>query len=361
MNIEVQEAIENVRIVDSNRNYWFIRSYGGQMFQDFIERGYVGLGMNEVPFDYLDEYKEADDDNKLYNRIRNFIDKNTSYKDGEATKWTNQLINFQHKVKVGDLVITPNKNSTYFHIGVIESDVYHVNEEFTFYHNKKYEKYPDKRRKVRWEKLISSSDVRSDLKGMTSTHQAITLINKYSEGIEGHISSIYIKEDKMHLVIKVNQDEDINAFDLKDFLSSITFFYKEFCFEEGIDIEDLTIKIKLQSKGKLALKASVYGGVFGIASLILLSNNNQFKAGVGEQSISFTTGDGLLKSVSDFLDRNQQRKIEYETFRVSMDNLKVKVTNQENIELTDDSADNLVENRETEDGNDDSSENENAD
>lgn len=313
MNIEVQNAIENVRIVDSNRNYWFVRSYGGQLFHDFIERGYVGLGMNDVPFDYLNNYIEAEDaDGKSYNRIRDFIDRNTSYNDGEATKWTNQLINFQKNVKIGDLVITPNKNSTYFHIGVIESDVYQVNEDLTFYHNKKYEKYPDKRRKVRWEKLISKSDVRSDLKGMTSTHQAITLVNKYSESIEGHISSIFIKEEKMHLVIKVNQDEDINAFDLKDFLSSITFFYKEFCFEEGIDIEDLTIKIKLQSKGKLALKASIYGGVFGIASLILLSNNNNFSAEVAGQKINYKTGNGLLESVSDFLDRKQEREIEYE-------------------------------------------------
>ncbi|WP_142785007.1 hypothetical protein [Changchengzhania lutea] len=350
MNIEVQKAIENVRLVDADRNYWFIRSYGGQMFQDFVQRKYVGIGLNEVPFEYLNEYKEADDDNKSYNRIRNFIEKNTAYKDGEATKWANQLINFQHKAKKGDLVIVPNKNSSYFHIGVIESEVYQVNEDLTFFHNKKYEKFPDKRRDVRWEKLISRHDVRADLRGMTSTHQAITLVNKYSEGIEGHISSIYIKEDKMHLVIKVNQDEDINAFDLKDFLSSITFFYKEFCAEEGIDVEDLTIKIKLQSKGKLALKAAVYGGVFGIASLILLSNDNEFKAEVAGQKIEFKTGDGLLKSISDFKDASQKRKMEYEIFKNSMKNLKVKVVDEKDDELNNDVANDSIENGEADNG-----------
>ncbi len=355
MNIEVQNAIENVRIVDSNRDYWFIRSYGGQMFEDFIRREYVGVGLNEVPFEYLDNYSSSDSDTKSFDKIKNFIEKNTSYKNGEATKWTKQLINFQHNAKVGDLVITPNRNSSYFHIGVIESDVYEVNEELTFFHNNKYEKFPNKRRNVRWEKLISKNDVRSDLKGMTSTHQAITLVNKYSEGIEGHISSIYIKEDKMHLVIKVNQDEDINAFDLKDFLSSITYFYKEFSNEEGFDIEDLSIKIKLQSKGKMALKASIYGGVFGIASLILLSNNSEFSADVAGNKFDFKT-EGLLKSISDFLDSNQEREIEYEKFKQSMKNLKVKVVDN-NTESIDEIANNSNEEGETNDAENDSAEN----
>src|SRR5690606_29380388 len=113
---------------------------------------------------------------------------------------------------------------------------------------------------------------------------------------EGQISSIYIKEDKIYLVIKVNQDEDINAFDLSDFLSGITYFYKEFSKDEDNPSEDLTIKIKLQSKGTTILKAAVYSGILGIAGLVILSNNSEFQARLGEDSFSFKT-DGLLHSV----------------------------------------------------------------
>lgn len=351
MNIEIQNAVEQVRIVDSDRNYWFIRTYGGEMFHDFINREYVGIGLNEVPYNYVKDYRE--EDQNTYDRIKNFVESNTSYKKGEATKWTNQLINFQHNVQKGDLVIIPNKNSSYFHIGVVESDVFVVNEDITFYHDNTYKKFPDKRRKIRWEKYISKYDVRSDLRGMTSTHQAITGINKYADGIEGHISSIYVKEDKMHLIINIDQDQDINAFDLNDFLSTITYFYKEFSEEENGPIEDLTIKIKLQSKGKMALKGVVKGGILGIALLVLLSDNNEFKAEIGNNKFSFES-DGLISTISEFLDENQERKMQYRIFQDSMESLKAKVV-QDTTNLTNDEiSDNPKENRETNDSEDNS-------
>src|SRR5690606_3284101 len=131
-----------------------------------------------------------------------------------------------------------------------------------------------------------------------------------------------------YLVIKVNQDEDINAFDLSDFLSSVTYFYREFSNEAvGEPLEDLSIKIKLQSRGRTVLKATVYSGIFGIATLVLLSNNSEFEASIGENNISFKT-DGLLQSMTDFLNENQERKIRYEIFKDSIQNLKANVTEE---------------------------------
>ncbi|MBO3100256.1 MULTISPECIES: hypothetical protein [Gelidibacter] len=354
MDIEIQKAIEKVRIVDSDRSYWFIRTYGGEMFEDFITNSYVGVGLNSVPFKYLEEYKK--DSAESFERIKMYIEKNTDYKDGSATNWTNQLINFHHEIRRGDLVVIPNKNSSYFHIGTVESDIYVADDNRSFLHKDKYEKFPEKRRKVAWEKRISASDVRNDLKGMTSTHQAITNINRFSEGIEGHISSIFIKEDKIYLVIKVNQDEDINAFDLSTFLSGITYFYKEFSKEEGSESEDLTIKIKLQSKGRTVLKGLAYTGVLGIAGLVLLSNNGEFKATIGEDEFSFKT-DGLLNSMSDFLDKKQERKIKYEEFQQSIQNLKAKVSDEDN--LNDNLSNEIKENREENNGENNSKQDEN--
>ncbi|WP_282030575.1 hypothetical protein [Winogradskyella eximia] len=352
MDIEIQKAIENIRIVDANRNYWFIRTYGGATFKDYIARNYVGIGFNQIPYTYLQNYKK--DSAESFEKIKAYVENTTDYKDGAATGWTNQLINFQHDMKKGDLVVIPNKNSSYFHIGIIESDVYVVNENNTFVHDDKYEKYPEKRRKVRWEKSISLDEVRSDLKGMTSTRQAITNINRYSEGIEGHISSIFIKEDKIHLVIKVNQDEDINAFDLSTFLSSVTYFYKEFTLEEeSINSEDLTIKIKLQSRGKTVLKGAMYSGILGIAGLVLLSNNSEFKGNLGSNNFSFKT-DGLLHSVSDFLDKQQERQIRYEAFQDSIKNLKanIKESDKEDV-LDNESPDKVIEKGEANNSTDD--------
>lgn len=347
MDIEIEKLIEKVRVVDSNRNYWFIRTYGGKTYNDFFEKGYVGIGLNKVPYEYIENCK--DQSVESYEILKGFIETNTELKGGEVTKWTNQLIAFQHTVKEGDLVIIPDKNSKYFSIGIVQSDVYVVKDNRSFFHDDEYVLYPEKRRQVIWEKTINKLEAVSDIRGMTSTHLAISLVNKYSEGIEGFLSSIYIKEEKMHLVIKVNQDEDINAFDLNDFLTGVTYFYKEFCEEEGIkDDRDLIIKIKLQSKGKLALQASVFVAVMGIAGLIAVSNSPEFKVEIeGRGSMEFKS-DGLLKSYSDFLDAEQERKIQMIKFMDSINNLKA--DGLKDALTDDDIADNIIEEGKTDNG-----------
>jgi hypothetical protein len=123
---------------------------------------------------------------------------------------------------------------------------------------------------------------------------------------------MYVKDDKTFLIIQINQDAEINAFQFARFLNGLTYFYHEFCIEAGCEKdEELYLKIKVQSKGKVALYALTGAGLLGLSSIILLSDNPTFKlhlkAGVGEIEIEAKT-DGLLKSLTNFFDANQERK-----------------------------------------------------
>ena len=107
-----------------------------------------------------------------------------------------------------------------------------------------------------------------------------------------------------------------------DFLNCLTYFYNEFCFENGVELdEELYIKIKLQSKGKLALQALAFVGIIGLSGLLILSNNPEIKIEVGGQKLEGKS-DGFLNSLSDFLDKKQERKKNYAIFLDSINALK---------------------------------------
>jgi hypothetical protein len=322
MNIELEKIVENVRIVDANRRYWFIRTYGGITFRDFSDKNYVGIGFNKVPYQLLQNAKPGEVD--AFNKLKEYILNNSEYKGGVATRWANQLITFQHRIKKGDLVIIPEKDSKFYSIGVVESDVYVVDDTRTFEHNNDYIRFPEKRRKIKWEKSLTKQQIRRDLPFLSSNQQAITNVNRYGDRLEAYISSIFIKEDRAYLTLRVEQDEDINAFAFRDFLNGLTYFYEEFCKEFGYENnEELYIKIKVQSKGKLALQGFAIAGILAIGTLIAFSNDSEFEASIKGSNFKFKT-DGLIKTYSEFLNEDLKRKIIYEKFKDSMNALKVK-------------------------------------
>ncbi|MEX8549365.1 MAG: hypothetical protein V5804_17320, partial [Mucilaginibacter sp.] len=219
MEISLQQEINKVRVVNSERRYWFLRTYSGELYNYFLENNFVGLGFNNVPYQYIEEAQISDE--ATLNRLQKYIDSNSEYKKGEATKWAKQLVTFNHLVKVDDIVIIPSKSSDDLSFGIIESDTFFVKTEKTFLFNERYEPYPEKRKKVKWIKTITKLELRGELKNMFTSRGALSSADTYSEVIEGNLSTVYIKNDVGYLTIKVDEDEEINAFALQEFLSSL--------------------------------------------------------------------------------------------------------------------------------------------
>lgn len=335
MNFDIEKGIESVRVVDENRSYWFMRTYGGETYTDFIKNNYVGIGFNDVPQKYIEDCKDRNKD--AIQNLREYIESKYPYRDGVTSRWINQLIAFQHTLKEGDIVVVPSKNSDQFTVGVVESDVYVVSDNRTFLHKEQYERFPEKRRRIKWQRNIEGSD-KKELKGITSTHQAISRADDYADVIEGFVSSVYIREDQMHLVLRINQHEDINAFDLNDMLSGITYFYNEFCKEYGIpENRDLTIKIQVQSEGGARVKGFFKKGIYGVMMVTLLTANGEFTLDPATGKFSFKTGDGIVASIlepiTDFLNGSQERTIKFLEYQRSIKNLEVN-----NLKSADDNA-----------------------
>lgn len=336
MNIEsnLRNSLTGIRVVNDNRSYWFVRTFGGEIFEDFIINNHIGLGFNNVPQQYIvdcekSENKEAQ--NKLYDYLKN----NTNYEGGSITKWKNQLIRFQHEMKSGDIVVIPNRDSNILSIGEITSSVKPFESNEKFYFKDEFYDYPNRIREVKWIKHRPKHFFQNDLRNLFSSRQGITNANDYANKIESGISNMFIRNDKMRLVISINQNEDINAFALRDFLDSLTFFYKEFCQELGIENnEELYIKIKLQSKGKTVLIGAAAAAIVGVSLILSLSKDATFKGKILNQEYEFSSGEGILNALSNYLNEEQERKIQMIKFLKSQEDLDVLEPTNEMDSLT---------------------------
>lgn len=321
MKLNFEKSSVDIREVSETRKYWFIRTYYGEVFNDFIENSYVGIGFNKIPYQLIKDANSTSGKNLL----KEYIENNTVYSGGEATKWTNQIIDFEHEVKTGDIVVIPSANSDVLAIGEVTSNVKIVDDKRTFEFRDKFEQYPEKRRTVSWLNIFNRSVLGNEITNMFASRQAVSNIDNYAEVIEGQISSLFIKDGSAHLVIKIDQDQEINAFDFSTFLDCLTFFYNEFCTENGIEPnQNLFLKIRVQSKGKLALKAFAISGILGVATIFALSNDPKIKLELKKYGTFEGSGEGALKSISDFLDRREIRKQKMILFQDSLDQIKAR-------------------------------------
>lgn len=336
MNFELDKVVESIRIVDAERNYWFVRTYSGILFDDFFDRSFVAIGFNSIPLGLIKKASDSDDASII--PLKNAIQNAYNLKPAEITKVAKQLIDFHKNVNIGDMIIMPSENSNEFAFGLVEGDIYQVNSEGTFKFRDANEPFPEKRRKVKWLKTLEKGDLNGDLRNLSSARSAISNANNYKDIIEGHLSSVYIRADKLYLTLKIDQEEDINAFAFSEFLSGLTYFYAEFCKENGEEYnEELYLKIKVQSRGSVALKClSIAAGV-GITGLIILSDNSEAKVDLAGMVKVEGKSTGLLSSITNFLDASQERRHKEEKFRDSMQRLKA-TTVSEPVKKEDDSV-----------------------
>jgi restriction system protein len=330
--MEIQFGTETVDVQEINpkRKYWFVRTYGGKLYEEFLSNDYVGIGFNKVPYEYISNASSKKDSS--FDKLVSFIDLNSKYKGAEAKKWAKQLISFQSIVDIGDVVIIPSAGSKKFSIGTVQSKMSVRDTKRKFFDGEKQEDLPEKIRKINWQrKNLTREDFQTDLRNLLSSHRVITNADSFFEYIEGQLTPVFVKENKAYLMISIGQDEAINAFEFNRFLSGLTYFYTEFCKEEGIEPnEDLDIKIKVQSKGKVLLYGAAIAGIVGLFGLMSLPKGAGIEAKIEKDksgSLALTSGEGLLEAISKFMDKNEERRQNAIKFNLSVERLKAQPGN----------------------------------
>jgi len=252
-----QIDVPTINFIPQGRRYWFVRTFGGALFDYYYDTGKVGILGNTVPIEYI---KNAPHNAATFGSLQGYIHENMYPENtGEATKLANQLVDFYHNMKVNDIVLMPSENSDYIAFGLVTSG-FKERERLrsdTFRHREKELPYPTKTRTVKWLKIMRKHEVVGDLRNLLISQMGLTKADNYAEFIESNLATFFVKDNSYYstLCVDLNEEQELNAFDLYRYLEALTRLYEDFCYRNNIPYnEALFLKIKVQSPGNFIWK-----------------------------------------------------------------------------------------------------------
>jgi hypothetical protein len=287
--------------IEADRQYWLVRTMGGDFYKQYVKGEYIAIGYNEVSKEDIETViKTGEKAQELLKEKIKIIDKDEEINESYAAA---HLLKFHKDMKIGDVVVIPARNSRNIQIGYIDSDVYEETEYVDLTGNCPFVK----RRKVEWIKEVSRDKLNPKLQLMFGSRHIVSNIGDYSEYIDTFLNDFFIKDDKGFLVLRVRKETDIPANDFS-IIPDLMTLLDEFTLENNIEVnsDDVNIKISVQSPGDILMYATKPEVLALIGLLILLVNGGEFNW----DKIGLKVGTkGLITSISNFLDRRQDRKL----------------------------------------------------
>ena len=300
---DIKEIINSLNVFNNQRNYWFIRTQGGDFYKTFLENSYIAIGYDSINLSLI---KNAANDKSGKKYLAEVIKK--QFPDESKPGYIgNQLIDFSYNIKKGDIVIIPSESSSKISIGeVVETPVYELK------NNLGESDCPYlKRKKIKWLKQnLTFNHIDSKLFSIKYSQRTITRIqDEFHPYIDRIISPIYIKNDNAHLAINVERKENFPAYDVFTTWTELLDLTEEFGKDEQIEInkKDIDLKINVQSPGTIEFITYSVIGIVVLATLVTALIGAEYESNSRPFRFKFKS-DGLIKKVSDFLDKKKDRE-----------------------------------------------------
>lgn len=358
MNTMDTESANILKILEipKETKYWLVRAGRGEEYEDFKQSSSIGIQYNQISLENLIQLekisinvpeltpsrrkRKSETIEKEYNKkkkdlytslvLRNIRPKPS--KNG-ASQIGSRLQNFYNKMNIGDIVIVPYRSSRKFLIGIISSEMYELTDDEYLELKNKVElnsigqkiSVCKKRRKITWVNEVNREWINPKLLYTVNMHQSVIDITDYGKYIDGLLSPMYIKDNKIHTVLQVTTNEEVSLKSWQAFYSFLTVIYKK---------EKISIKNRVESPGIIEIIEQVkptlgYISIFSLITYGLFGNPKNWK-GVIPWIISKTIDKeknnvDLIKGKIDIakeLDKNPQLK-EYIS---NEDLVKIKIT-----------------------------------
>ena len=301
--IDIKEIIDSLTVFNNKRDYWLIRTQGGDFYKTFLENSYVAIGYDSINFSAI---KNASTDKRGKKQLAEIIKK--QYPDETRPGYIgNQLIDFSYNIKKGDIVIIPSESSSQISIGeVVETPIFELKD------NLGMNDCPFlKRKKIKWlRQNLTFKQIDSNLISIKYSQRTVTKIKEdFYPYIDRIISPIYIKNDNAHLAINVQRKQDFPAYDVFKTWIDLLDLTEEFGKQEKLEIqkEDINLKINVQSPGTIEFITYSVVGIIVLATLVTALIGAEYESNSRPFRFKFKS-DGLIKKVSDFLDKKNDRQ-----------------------------------------------------
>lgn len=322
---ELDFVATQLSLIQTNKNYWMIRTDGGSFYPLFRERGIVALQHGQIPLSFI--HKLNQEFKKDYKSILKSIKdrvfelvtagnaENQTNNKRESSLISSQIFKFVYEVKKGDYVVVPSENSEFISFGV-------VSENYLVESNPGESGFVLKK-EIDWLREIRRSRLDPFLIRMFTAHQAIVDVNKYSVEIERSINDFFILNDYAHLILEIHREHEIPAADLFGLGTEILRLIDDFAKLHNLEISsnDFEVTINLNSPGKIDLKSKIKKTTI-IATVLLfvfgggLETKNGFK-------ISTTGIPAIIDAIDKYKTHQLERDMSNNIFETYKDSLKI--------------------------------------
>ncbi len=254
----------------SDRKYWFVRTNGGEYYDDYFHESYIAVGFNSITDKTTIERAETDDVYKraLYERIKLELETDEEIK-AKPGLIINQLKRFLVEMAPGDIVLIPSENSKFISFGEITSDVEVINSD-----DIQEDGCPFiKRRKVRWVKTLKKESLDPYLYKAIMSHHVITDVSDSATFINRSMSNMYVENGLAHITLRVQSKASVKIADINTLLTCFEDIATKAEFPPEIlePIAQAELKINVQSPGPI--EYMTFGmGLLGFGAILIVIN-----------------------------------------------------------------------------------------
>ncbi|QXP60596.1 hypothetical protein [Olleya sp. HaHaR_3_96] len=281
--MDFNDILDQVNEIAPEKGYWFVRTDGGAYFEHFYEKKIIAIGWDYINMHDISTLVSNEFDIKMKIAQKEGLDSENSKDKGKITSIYNKIKAFK-ELRRNDFVIIPSDGSSRLAFGVVADDNVFtdiVDPDCSFH----------KRRKINWLENKDVDDLDSIFYQVKINRHSISSIKSYQSYIDKVVSTLFLKNGFSHYVLDIGTREDVHIKTLLDLINNITELTEKLNseFQLGEDIDASSIKLNLQSPGKIEFK------FLNGKSLILLA------ALLGPLSLGSDSIDGVDESTTDAL------------------------------------------------------------
>lgn len=281
MNFTNEELIklfskQKLPIITSNINYWFIRTSGGENFENFYFGNYVAIGWDEI--NDLNDITNLNFDD-LKKTVEELYPEDT--RPGSTAA---QIRKFVCEINIGDYILIPGYNCDRIAIGIVTSEAYVYEpteqqkidsmfdgDEITF----------RKRHNVSWiaDRPFDRYELDPMLIPIIYSYGTIVCANPYSDFINRTLYSCYLQDNQLHAIFDVSRQDNVPVYDFYNFIDTIfesIDIYNQL-YDTPIDKKDFSIKASINSPGPVEIITCATSAFIVLSSIALFINGAKVK------------------------------------------------------------------------------------
>lgn len=308
----------NIPVIKDDRNYWFVRTTGGQYYESFIEGSYIAIGFDEIQFS---DIKLGESLDRVGIDLLNARIKKVYPREKRPGIISSPILRFAYKIKKSDIVIIPSENSEYLHFGEVQSSI--------MFQKDNRDKCPYlKRKNVKWLKKIKKSELDPAFYKLVFTHNIVSNVNAYEVFIDRAINSLFTKRGVTHLLVPVRTNEAISTdsfYKFGDIFKLVNDVSEDV---EWNKTDDFKIKSRVESPGFIEISTISVLGIIALGLIINAIAGGGFSFGASHEKGSTKINadiksDGIIEKVRQALQSKRNSKLKADIVKKAIVDMKI--------------------------------------